>query len=614
MNNLWSLWWILVFFALPLAHATPALKEESDQPCIRIYFDRTENPRSYWMGRTYALFTQNLLGHFPNWRQIVSAIELYREGDIETCQATIYLGSYFENGIPEAFHRDFAATRKNVAWVGYSIWRFSLEEQRRMFGHEYQRLTELEPDRPDPQGRPGFFRDILYKGEVFRKFGENVPLDPSAWRSPTEFRAGFEQSVLRPSPFPSDLDGVEILASARHSRTGETVPYVIRKRNRFFVADIPFSFMHESDRMLVFADLLFDILNEQPRHHVRPAVVRLEDVHPATPLSHLRSLTRVLENEKVPLHLSLIPIFFDPLARAPRPVPEQEFLTLDRHTPFVRFLEEAKEKDAVFIWHGVTHQYGRSANPHDGISGSDFEFWDAVRGRPVAEDSVDWVLGRLEDGRNLLRRVGISPLIWLTPHYQASPLDYAIFARVFPWNIGRVIYYNHRLRGAPHQSMDLTFRSERVSDKERRQALASVDAQIEFNIWNGQLFPYEIHGDIHGQRLIPENLGNCQPYVSSHVVRPRTAADIIEDARRNLVLRDVWASFFYHPFLVQTPELGGQGRFPGDPSELRTLVREIKRLGYEFVHLENWAEAHTVPLRPEPVLVDSFPHAIKESR
>lgn len=54
---------------------------------------------------------------------------------------------------------------------------------------------------------------------------------------------------------------------------GERRPYVINKGNHFYMADIPVSYVHESDRYLVFADLLFDILDEKPRHLKRPALV-----------------------------------------------------------------------------------------------------------------------------------------------------------------------------------------------------------------------------------------------------------------------------------------------------------------------------------------------------
>ena len=39
-----------------------------------------------------------------------------------------------------------------------------------------------------------------------------------------------------------------------------------------------------------------------------------------------------------------------------------------------------------FVWHGVTHQYNKQPNPASGITGEDFEFWDAVQETPIRED------------------------------------------------------------------------------------------------------------------------------------------------------------------------------------------------------------------------------------
>ena len=576
--------------------------------CVRVYYDRSKTPDSYWMGRTYALFTQNLLGHFPEWQQIVSPIELYQSGEIETCDATIYLGSYFENAIPQAFYDDFARTKKRVAWVGYSVWKYEPKTLERLFGHEYVDLTTIDMKTLDKKGQPTFFRDVIYKGETFHKFGENVKLDLTSWTSATEFRAGFEQTRLKPSQDPELRKGVEVLAYSRHNGSGEMIPYAVRKENRFYFADMPFSFMHESDRMLVFADMLFDILNEKPRHNGKYALVRIEDIHPLLPLGELEDITQVLRDEGVPIAISLIPIFFDPLYMADRR-PDEEFVTMDRHVAFMEFVNRLKKEKASFIWHGVTHQYGRGRNPHDGASGSDFEFWDAINNRPVKEDSAAWALERLEDGWFTLQRAGIQPLVWLTPHYQASSVDYGVFARVFPWNIGRVIYYNHRLSGyqAKGKESDLWFDPAKPGNAgNRMEALGGLKAEVEFDRWNGQIFPYEIYGDVHGQRLIPENLGNSQPFISSHVVRTRSVQEIVDDAKRNLVLRDAWASLFYHSFLLGTIEAGGRGEFPGDPKELRFIIRELKKLGYKFINLDEWVKKNTVPIRPEPIVRDTL--------
>lgn len=277
---------------------------------------------------------------------------------------------------------------------------------------------------------------------------------------------------------------------------------------------------------------------------------------------------------------------------------------MDRKLPFMHFVHDMKKDKAVFIWHGVTHQYKRNLNPHDGVSGSDFEFFDANKNKPVAEDSVQYVLNKLDEGSYTLNKSGINPRIWLTPHYQASPLDYIIFGNVFSWNIGRVIYYNHSVKGLPNitENKRLWYEEDdSIGSQIRSEYFKNLEVTYASEVWSGQIFPYEIYGDIYGQRLIPENLGNSQPFVNSHVVSPRSKEEIVADAKRNLILRDVWASFFYHPFLLSTYENGGRGSYPGDPEELLYILKGIKKLGYNFINLDEYLNKNTNTKRPTPV-------------
>lgn len=563
--------------------------------CVNIYFDR--GPAGYWMGRTYALMLQNLLGHFPEFQQIVSPIELYEKGEIEKCRATFYLGSYFENPIPAAFFEDFAATKKPVAWFGYTVWKLPMEQ---LFGYKYAGLTVLDRKELDFEGNPSFYKWIDYKGETFIKFGD--------WSKsgPRNFLAPFEQVILEETK----PGASEVLAWARHSRTNDMIPYAIRSKNRFYVADIPFSFLHEADRYLITADLLFDVLGVKAKNE-KLAFLRIEDVHPLSPLSELFNVNKLLKEEGVPGNISLIPTFFDPLKTYNRPANE-EYITMDRKPEFLEAVREMKDDKFSFIWHGVTHQYGVKPNPHNGSTGDDFEFWDAVNSRPVPNDSAPWVLDRLDDGLYTILKSGLAPpTVWLTPHYQASPLDYMIFGRVFAWNVGRVIYYNHRVTGLPPVPSDnhLWFTTNDPEAQKRRiEHFANVKVEVDpVAPWNGQFFPFEIYGDVYGQRLIPENLGNSQPYISQHVVRTRSPKEIVADAKRNLVIRDAWASLFYHPYLLQTFKNSGRGTFPGDSRELAYILREIKKLGYRFVSADEFSKTHLRPIRPEPVYKDQQP-------
>ena len=94
-----------------------------------------------------------------------------------------------------------------------------------------------------------------------------------------------------------------------------------------------------------------------------------------------------------------------------------------------------------------------------------------------------------------------------------------------------------------------------------------------------QIYPYPIERDVYGQRLIPENMRNVTP--AEMVTDPTetwTVDDMLMAAQNNRVNRCGFASFFYHPFIIERPDLPD-----GGPDSLRRLVDGVEDLGYEFV-------------------------------
>ena len=78
-------------------------------------------------------------------------------------------------------------------------------------------LRFLRSARPDARG---FFDEIVYEGGTFKKNrGGRV----------------FEQVEL----LPADVSKFVTLAESRNSRTRELVPYIVRSKNRFYIADLP---------------------------------------------------------------------------------------------------------------------------------------------------------------------------------------------------------------------------------------------------------------------------------------------------------------------------------------------------------------------------------------
>jgi uncharacterized protein YdaL len=238
-------------------------------------------------------------------------------------------------------------------------------------------------------------------------------------------------------------------------------------------------------------------------------------------------------------------------------------------------LTEESHDGVRLITHGTTHQLDNQKNP-SGIISNDFEFWDTVHDKPVPLDSPKWVLTRLNEGWTSISKAKLKTTIWEAPHYHASPLDYILFSRVFPRSIGRMVYQSVDVSGLPDASLDLNFSSQKpLSLKEKIAAFSKLKVTLKNPAEGGQFFPYEIDRDYFGQNVIPEDLGN--PALAGE--RPKTLADIRADAKRDRVIRDAWASFFFHGFLL--------GKTVSE-DELRLTFREFKKLGYEFVDLETF--------------------------
>ncbi|MBN1271156.1 MAG: polysaccharide deacetylase family protein [Candidatus Aminicenantes bacterium] len=165
-----------------------------------------------------------------------------------------------------------------------------------------------------------------------------------------------------------------------------------------------------------------------------------------------------------------------------------------------------------------------------GRSGSDYEFWDHIRDEPLLHGSSDWGDLRIVRGILAFRDNGLYPLCWETPHYAASTKDYLSIAKYFD-----------------------TFYDRMITTEDKVLQIFP--------------FPYPIFQEKLGVRIIPENCG----YVDLKKPDPES---IIKKARNLLMVRDGLASFFFHPFVPLR--------------HLRTITREMKKMGWEFVSLTDF--------------------------
>jgi uncharacterized protein YdaL len=414
------------------------------------------------------------------------------------------------------------ATDKTVCWFKYNIWQLAWRQPgfASKFGFTFNWLDWTGYD------------TVYYRGEAFGKY----QVDPElgyVW-------------VLYPST-------CEEVASACRDVGGveECIPYIVRGNNLWYVADLPFSYIGEDDRYLVFCDVLYDILGLSPPETKR-AICRIEDVDPSADPEALRAIADYLYSQEVPFAISVVPNYADPLGFYNDGVAEYDRLSWEPEV--VDALHYMVSKGGQIVLHGYTHQYGSAPNPYTGATGDDFEFYrveldedgKTTYAGPVPRDSKSWAAKRVGKGLAELDRCELTPVAWETPHYAASATDYKVFASKFPLTIQRVLCFDLPIPPSGFKGSGPP------------------------SFFGGQLFPYVIERDIYGQKVLPENLGSYEPDPwPGH--RLWLVEDILRCAEKNTALRDAWASFYFHPIY--------------DMAKLQEIVEGIQAMGYTFVPL-----------------------------
>ncbi|GAA4594565.1 uncharacterized protein YdaL [Actinoplanes octamycinicus] len=467
-----------------------------------------------WLGEVYATQTANLASHFGTWT--AAPVIKYRTGDLNAYSAVIYLGSTYDEPVPDAFLTDVLATTKPVTWVYDNIWQLA--------------------------AKPGFTDRYGFASGTF----DLAPVTEVRYKGRKLTRSTDNQAGIMNLPI-SDPAKVSTLATAVRA-DGTTYPWAVKSGNLTYVGEIPFSYVTHDDRYLIFADLLFDAVGSTaPERH--RALIRIEDVGPDADPEQLRAVADFLAAEKVPFSVAVYPRFRDPKG-VQNNGPAQDY-TLASRPKVVAALKYMQAKGGTLLMHGYTHQYGSVANPYDGVSANDFEFYTAhvdshdsvIYDGPVAEDSAAWATARMIASGAIFVATGLgAPKIFEFPHYAASPADYQAVHALFGKRYDRGLYFPGVLAGGKY------------------------DYSRQF----GQFFPYTVR-DVYGSVVVPENVGNVETEAfNNHPVR--LPADIVASAERNLVVRDGVASCFYHAYL--------------GTDHLKDLIGGIKNLGYTFVSAE----------------------------
>lgn len=464
-----------------------------------------------WMGQLYVQHLTNLLSHFEV-KVENKPVEQYDAGDINQHQTTLYLGVVYDNPLPAAFKSDFLASANTVCWLGYNLWQVAWGNSQTAFQQKFA-LDFLGLDF-SPWSEVHYRGKILTRQTVEPEIGMIQVLDP-----------------LRVSVIATCLNG------------DQEAPYITRAGNLWYVGDNPLSYVTMTDRYLAFADILHDILNiSHPESH--RALLRIEDVSPLADPELLRAIADYLNSQNVPFLVCVIPEYRDPLGTYNSGVPKT--VKLEDSPAVVNALRYMVARGGQIVLHGLTHQYDTVVNPYSGVSAQDYEFYlvtlDAggkvVLQRPVTEDSAAWARERVSQGKSRLAMLNLNPMAWNTPHYLASVTDYQEFAKLFPISLDRGAYF--------------------ATDADGNQQCLQ------------QMAPYLIQKDVYGIKRLPENLGYIDPN-GLPGQPPSLPSDLINRAQANLVVRDGWASCYFHWYL--------------DLNYLKELVPGLKDQGYQFIRV-----------------------------
>jgi uncharacterized protein YdaL len=560
-----------------------------------------------WIGELDAIAAGNLASHFG--KITAEPVVDYQSGQINQYTATIYIGSTYDEPIPTTFLNDVLGTTHPVIWASDNIWQLS--------------------------GSEGSSADSSFKA----KYG----WDPSAsffdgsdnpttitYNAPDGSAETFTRSSLNGTntmlqPDITNPSAVKVLATANCSTASPpancasqapgqsaspTFPWAIRSSNLTYIVEDPLAYISETDRYLIFSDLLFDALDPTATtSHL--AMVRLEDVSVDDNPTTLKEVADWFKSQNVPFSVNVIPEYTDPFgidnadvdANVPGLCPavgQACTVTIadPKAAPLVAALKYVETTDGGTLNdEGFTHQYSDVPNPYTGISGDDAEFYQAIcsstqgyPGTPVTVtasspcpntdyivwegplpgDSEAWALGRVDDAISLFDQAGLGkPPDWVTPHYFASVPDYQAIDSQYSVRYDRETFPSGLLTGKP----------------------------LDYSRTISQFFPYVVH-DVYGAEELPENLGDYEP-TAQNGNPPRTAQDIVNEAQNNLAVRQGFASFFYDSNDDAT-DAGTSSTIAScmgaaltttacqtSMANLETAVAGIKALGYTFVGATN---------------------------
>jgi hypothetical protein len=446
----------------------------------------------------------NFVSHFA--RPVRQPVSAYRRGEMGHYAAVVYVGTNYGERLPGGFLADVRAGVRPVLWLG---------------GNAYQ-LTDA-----------AFAR-------------------AHGWRAGAD-HVGHYTSVLyrdaRLTITSNDLGGIDVVDPAKATvlgtamaADGSSTPWAVRSGKLTYVSEVPLDDGDGGgqDRSFAVADLMAGLFGPVRQRH--RALLRLEDVGPATDPGQLRQVADLLAADGIPYSVAVYPVYLGPVSQRPR-----ERIRLQDRPQVVDAIKYMLSKGGTLVLHGYTHQLGDMRNPNNGESGEDYEFlrvrYNAqhaiVYDGPAGRNPAAWTRHRIEKALAGIRAASLPrPELWQFPEYGASPAEYRVAASMFQARFERGNY----AAGPPgHKNLrTLTEQSP----------------------------PYLVR-DAYGGPVLPETLGYVigpqVPATGPGSIQAILAAAAVQKA----AVRDNVAGVYYHPFLGAGP--------------LRRLISGLGHEGYRFV-------------------------------
>ncbi len=351
-----------------------------------------------------ANLVQGVKGH---WAEI-KPVSQYQAGDANLVKHTFYMGSTYDNPVPDALIQDIMAGA-NVTWLNYNIWQLNrpaLNASLEQLGIEYIEGLYF----ADPNDAANSFNTIEYNGYDFKKVLSDLELNVIG--------------LLDPNP---NAPAVEVLAEAKDPNNNKR-PYALKSGNFWYIADSPFSYVYERDRYLIFADLVPKMLGVDITCEPR-ALIRIEDVTPNDSSTDLARIFDVFTASQVPFGIATVAVYENQ--------PNNITLTWGDNPAALQVMLDAQSGFGQVLQHGYTHTTPNFLNP-SGISGVDWEFWNINDNVPLPNLSPEQAVARIKTGQDELLSYGLWPRAWVTPHYAANPTYYPKFKEAY-WR-----YYERR--------------------------------------------------------------------------------------------------------------------------------------------------------------------------